>query len=80
MRKTYDGKIYQEVHIIDADGEAWEALYTLESQGDGSVKIGGCVLKKAVTSLAEPPLARGTGGTRCARAHAVGQRPHQIGN
>lgn len=48
--RTFDGKIYQEVHIIDADGEAWEALYTLEWQGDGSIKISGCILKKAVTS------------------------------
>jgi hypothetical protein len=42
-----DGKIAQEVHIIDADGAAWEALYTLEQQPDGSVKITGCVLMKA---------------------------------
>ena len=42
-----DGKIAQRVHIIDADGEAWEALYTLEQQPDGSVKITGCVLLKA---------------------------------
>jgi hypothetical protein len=42
-----DGKIAQEVHIIDADGAAWEALYTLEQQPDGSVKITGCVLVKA---------------------------------
>ena len=48
--RMFEGKIYQEVHIVDADGEAWEALYTLESQSDGSVKIGGCVLKKAVIS------------------------------
>lgn len=48
--KTFDGKIYQEVHIVDANGEAWEALYTLELQGDGSLKISACVLKKAVTS------------------------------
>ena len=41
------GKIAQRVHIIDADGEAWEALYTLEQQPDGSVKITGCVLLKA---------------------------------
>jgi Domain of unknown function (DUF4864) len=45
-----DGRIVQEVHIIDADGEAWEALYTLEPQSDGSLKISACVLKKAVTS------------------------------
>ena len=41
------GKIAQRVHIVDADGEAWEALYTLEQQPDGSVKITGCVLLKA---------------------------------
>jgi hypothetical protein len=46
----FEGKIYQAVHIIDANGEAWEALYTLERQGDGSIKISSCVLKKAVTS------------------------------
>ena len=48
--KISDGKIYQEVHIVDADGEAWDALYTLEPQSDGSLKISSCVLKKAVTS------------------------------
>ncbi len=48
--KSYDGKIYQQVHIIDASGDAWEALYTLEPQPDGTFKISGCVLKKAVTS------------------------------
>jgi hypothetical protein len=42
-----DGKIAQRVHIVDADGEAWEALYTLELQPDGSLKITGCVLLKA---------------------------------
>jgi hypothetical protein len=45
--RVSDGKIAQEVHIIDADGAAWEALYTLEQQPDGSVKITGCVLLKA---------------------------------
>ena len=39
--------IAQRVHIIDANGEAWEALYTLEQQGDGSYKITGCSLLKA---------------------------------
>jgi hypothetical protein len=48
--RTADGKIVQEVHIIDANGEAWEALYTLEPQSDGSLKISACVLKKVVTS------------------------------
>jgi hypothetical protein len=42
-----DGKVAQRVHIIDADGEAWEALYTLETEPDGSLKISGCVLLKA---------------------------------
>jgi hypothetical protein len=41
------GKVAQRVHIIDADGVPWEALYTLEPQPDGSVKISGCVLLKA---------------------------------
>jgi hypothetical protein len=31
----------------DAEGVPWEALYTLEEQPDGSVKIIGCVLLKA---------------------------------
>ena len=39
--------ISQHVHIIDANGEAWEALYTLEQQADGSYKITGCSLLKA---------------------------------
>ncbi len=45
-----DGKIRQLVHIIDADGVAWEALYTLEQEADGSYKISACVLTKAVIS------------------------------
>jgi Domain of unknown function (DUF4864) len=45
--RASDGKIAQRVHIIDADGVPWEALYTLEQQPDGSVKISGCVLLKA---------------------------------
>ncbi len=39
-----DGKIAQTVRIIDADGNPWDALYTLEQQPDGSWKITGCVL------------------------------------
>jgi hypothetical protein len=46
----FEGKIVQQVHIIDADGMAWEALYTLEPQSDGSLKITACVLTKAVIS------------------------------
>jgi Domain of unknown function (DUF4864) len=42
-----DGQIAQQVHIIDAAGEAWEALYTLERESDGSLKIIGCVLLRA---------------------------------
>jgi len=38
--------VAQRVHIIDANGEAWEALYTLEQQADGSYKITGCSLLK----------------------------------
>ena len=41
------GQIAQRVHIVDAEGVPWEALYTLEQQPDGSVKIIGCVLLKA---------------------------------
>jgi hypothetical protein len=45
--RVSDGQIAQRVHIIDADGVPWEALYTLEQEPDGSVKIIGCVLLKA---------------------------------
>jgi len=45
------GWIAQRVHIIDANGEAWEALYTLERQADGSLKITGCSLLKAGQSV-----------------------------
>jgi hypothetical protein len=45
--RTADGKIAQRVHILDADGVPWEALYTLELQPDGSLKITGCMLLKA---------------------------------
>ena len=39
--------IAQGVHIVDANGEMWEALYTLEREPDGSLKITGCTLLKA---------------------------------
>ncbi|WP_339037279.1 DUF4864 domain-containing protein [Bradyrhizobium symbiodeficiens] len=45
--KIEGNSIAQRVHIIDANGEAWEALYTLEQQPDGSYKITGCTLLKA---------------------------------
>ncbi|MEA2862857.1 MAG: hypothetical protein QOC84_813 [Bradyrhizobium sp.] len=41
------GRVAQRVHIIDTDGVPWEALYTLEHEPDGSLKIIGCVLLKA---------------------------------
>jgi Domain of unknown function (DUF4864) len=49
--RTEGGVIAQRVHIIDANGEAWEALYTLETQPDGSLKITGCSLLKAGQSV-----------------------------
>jgi len=39
-------RIAQRVNIVDDKGEAWEALYTLETQTDGSLKITGCTLLK----------------------------------
>lgn len=45
--RVADGQVAQRVHIVDANGEAWEALYTLEREADGSLKIIGCVLLKA---------------------------------
>ena len=45
--RTADGKIAQRVHILDTEGVPWEALYTLELQPDGSLKITGCMLLKA---------------------------------
>jgi hypothetical protein len=45
--RTEGNWVAQRVHIIDGNGEAWEALYTLEQQADGSYKITGCTLLKA---------------------------------
>jgi hypothetical protein len=45
--RTEGNWVAQRVHIIDANGDAWEALYTLEQQADGSYKITGCTLLKA---------------------------------
>jgi hypothetical protein len=44
--RASDGKIAQQVRIVDADGVPWDALYTLEQEPDGSLKISGCVLIK----------------------------------
>lgn len=45
--RVADGRIAQRVHIVDTDGDGWEALYTLEQQPDGSLRITGCSLLKA---------------------------------
>ena len=45
--RAANGRIAQRVNIVDDNGEAWEALYTLEQQPDGSLKITGCSLLKA---------------------------------
>ena len=41
------GRVAQRVHIVDENGEVWEAMYTLEQQPDGSLKITGCSLLNA---------------------------------
>jgi hypothetical protein len=43
--------IAQRVHIVDENGEAWEALYTLEQEPDGSFRITGCSLLRAGQSV-----------------------------
>lgn len=48
---TINGKLEQTVNIIDIDGQAWQAVYTLEVQSDGSMKISACALKKAATAV-----------------------------
>jgi hypothetical protein len=45
--RAHGGRVAQRVHIVDDNGEAWEAMYTLEQQPDGSLKITGCSLLKA---------------------------------
>ena len=45
--RSAGGRIAQRVQIVDDNGEAWEAMYTLEQQPDGSLKITGCSLLKA---------------------------------
>jgi hypothetical protein len=49
--RTEGNWVAQRVHIVDADGEAWEAMYTLEQEADGSFKITGCSLLKAGQSV-----------------------------
>ena len=45
VRETGQG-IEQIVDLVDAAGQEWTALYTLERQPDGSWKITGCLLLK----------------------------------
>lgn len=45
--KVVDDYVAQRVRIVDEKGEAWEALYTLQRQPDGSLKITGCSLLRA---------------------------------
>ena len=45
--RASDGRIEQAAEITDAEGVFWQALYTLERQADGSLKITGCTLKQA---------------------------------
>jgi hypothetical protein len=47
-----EGIILQEVHIVDTNGISWRALYTLEAQPEGSLKISGAVLSKSEVALA----------------------------
>jgi hypothetical protein len=45
-----DGTIRQNVHIVDANGIGWDALYTLEQQPDGSLRISGCTLSNLLSA------------------------------
>ncbi len=46
-----NGAIVQKVDIVDNDGVLWAALYSLEQQPDGSLKITGCTLIKVGQSV-----------------------------
>ena len=48
--RTNAGRIEQDVRIVDTNGVPWDALYFLEAQPDGSMKIIGCTLKAVGTS------------------------------
>lgn len=48
--RNVGGRIEQDVRIVDSEGVPWDALYFLETQRDGSLKIIGCTLKAVGTS------------------------------
>ena len=66
-----EGKILQEVRIVDTNGVSWQALYTLERQPEGSLKISGAVLSKSGVALARTahhdPLAASASSPRLPR-------------
>jgi hypothetical protein len=39
--------VVQIVTIVDADGNFWTAIYSMEKEGDGTWRISGCRLNKA---------------------------------
>lgn len=45
-RQSSDGTYAQEVGLVDDDGKAWTALYTLQKQPDGAWRITGCYLRE----------------------------------
>jgi uncharacterized protein DUF4864 len=49
--RTAGDQVAQRVQIVDEKGQAWDALYTLEQQPDGSLKIVGCMLIKTGQSV-----------------------------
>jgi hypothetical protein len=42
--------VAQIVTIVDADGNFWTAIYSMEKEGDGTWRISGCRLIKAPTA------------------------------
>jgi len=42
--KERNGALVQEVRVVGPDGQDYVAIYTLERQPDGSLKISGCYL------------------------------------
>ena len=46
-RVRVDGQLVQGVHLTDADGALWLAIYRLERQPDKSWRISGCDVQPA---------------------------------